>query len=106
MISLANLVHSIRWHPLEQVSHHPPALSTYAEGAGWTLYQEFTMSSKFRGQYLSITPSGTCISRQRSPHEQHKDDCFLSLTNFRLLPFDIQKYGKSFHMEKGHDSSQ
>jgi hypothetical protein len=43
---------------LEQVSHHPPALSTYAEGQGWTLYQEFTMTSKFRGQYLSITPLG------------------------------------------------
>ncbi|CAF0929436.1 unnamed protein product [Rotaria sordida] len=42
----------------EQVSHHPPALSTYAEGQGWTLYQEFTMTSKFRGQYLSITPLG------------------------------------------------
>ncbi|CAF1157947.1 unnamed protein product [Adineta steineri] len=42
----------------EQVSHHPPALSTYAEGPGWTLYQEFTMTSKFRGQYLSITPLG------------------------------------------------
>jgi hypothetical protein len=43
---------------LEQVSHHPPALSTHAEGQGWTLYQEFTMTSKFRGQYLSITPLG------------------------------------------------
>lgn len=42
----------------EQVSHHPPALSTHAEGQGWTLYQEFTMTSKFRGQYLSITPLG------------------------------------------------
>lgn len=42
----------------EQVSHHPPALATHAEGQGWTLYQEFTMTSKFRGQYLSITPLG------------------------------------------------
>ncbi|CAF5122468.1 unnamed protein product, partial [Rotaria socialis] len=31
----------------EQVSHHPPALSTHVEGQGWTLYQEFTMTSKF-----------------------------------------------------------
>lgn len=43
---------------LEQVSHHPPAVATHAEGQGWTLYQEFTMGSKFRGQYLSITPLG------------------------------------------------
>ena len=42
----------------EQVSHHPPALATHAEGNGWILYQEFTMGSKFRGQYLSVTPLG------------------------------------------------
>ncbi|CAM4906823.1 unnamed protein product [Rotaria socialis] len=42
----------------EQVSHHPPAVATHSEGQGWTLYQEFTMGSKFRGQYLSITPLG------------------------------------------------
>ncbi|UJR15925.1 hypothetical protein I4U23_002845 [Adineta vaga] len=47
------------WRALaEQVSHHPPALATHAEGQGWTLYQEFTMGSKFRGQYLSVTPLG------------------------------------------------
>lgn len=44
---------------LEQVSHHPPALATHTEGHGWILYQEFTMASKFRGQYLSVTPLGT-----------------------------------------------
>ncbi len=44
---------------LEQVSHHPPAFATHTEGHSWTLYQEFTMSSKFRGQYLSVTPLGT-----------------------------------------------
>jgi hypothetical protein len=44
---------------LEQVSHHPPAFTTHTEGQGWTLYQEFTMASKFRGQYLSVTPLGT-----------------------------------------------
>ncbi|CAF3409784.1 unnamed protein product [Rotaria sp. Silwood1] len=42
----------------EQVGHHPPAVATHSEGQGWTLYQEFTMGSKFRGQYLSITPLG------------------------------------------------
>ncbi|CAF0862198.1 unnamed protein product [Adineta steineri] len=47
------------WRSLaEQVSHHPPALATYAEGQGWVLYQEFTMTSKFRGQFLSVTPLG------------------------------------------------
>lgn len=44
----------------EQVSHHPPALANYTEGRDWRLWQEFTMTSKFRGQYLSITPLGHC----------------------------------------------
>ncbi|KAI0985698.1 hypothetical protein GJ496_010827 [Pomphorhynchus laevis] len=42
----------------EQVSHHPPSLANYAKGKTWNLWQEFTMTSKFRGQYLSITPLG------------------------------------------------
>jgi len=46
---------------LEQVSHHPPAFAQHTEGQGWTFYQEFTMSSKFRGQYLSVTPLGNQI---------------------------------------------
>lgn len=44
----------------EQVSHHPPAFAQHTEGQGWIFYQEFTMSSKFRGQYLSVTPLGYC----------------------------------------------
>ena len=44
----------------EQVSHHPPGLSVHCESIKeWTLYQEFLMSSKFRGQYLQIVPLGT-----------------------------------------------
>uniref|UniRef100_A0A5S6QMY4 Oxysterol-binding protein n=1 Tax=Trichuris muris TaxID=70415 RepID=A0A5S6QMY4_TRIMR len=42
----------------EQVSHHPPAAALYAESERWKLFQEFTMSSKFRGKYLSIIPMG------------------------------------------------
>jgi hypothetical protein len=42
----------------EQVSHHPPAAAQYATGKGWKLWQEFTMSSKFRGKYLQIVPLG------------------------------------------------
>ena len=44
----------------EQVSHHPPGVATHVESLkDWTFYQEFTMSSKFRGQYLQIIPLGT-----------------------------------------------
>ncbi|UYV77650.1 OSBP [Cordylochernes scorpioides] len=35
----------------EQVSHHPPMLAQHCEGTGgWTVWQEFSMSSKFRGK--------------------------------------------------------
>jgi hypothetical protein len=44
----------------EQVSHHPPGVAVHVESLKeWTFYQEFTMSSKFRGQYLQIVPLGT-----------------------------------------------
>ncbi|KAG1705475.1 Oxysterol-binding protein 1 [Nymphon striatum] len=47
------------WRALsEQVSHHPPMLAQYCESGEWKLWQEFTMSSKFRGKYLQIIPLG------------------------------------------------
>ncbi|KAF3852453.1 hypothetical protein F7725_005808 [Dissostichus mawsoni] len=43
----------------EQVSHHPPAAAHHAlSEKGWTLRQEITLASKFRGKYLSIMPLG------------------------------------------------
>ena len=49
------------WRSLaEQVSHHPPGFAIHVESLKeWEFYQEFTMSSKFRGQYLQIVPLGT-----------------------------------------------
>lgn len=49
------------WRSLsEQVSHHPPGFATHVESLkDWTFSQEFTMSSKFRGQYLQVIPLGT-----------------------------------------------
>lgn len=43
----------------EQVSHHPPMAAIHCEGSDWTCWQEFTMTSKFRGKYLQITPLGS-----------------------------------------------
>ncbi|TNM93857.1 hypothetical protein fugu_002033 [Takifugu bimaculatus] len=44
----------------EQVSHHPPAAAHHViSERGWTLRQEITVASKFRGKYLSIMPLGT-----------------------------------------------
>ncbi|KAI6203217.1 hypothetical protein M3Y94_00531100 [Aphelenchoides besseyi] len=47
------------WRSLaEQVSHHPPCTAHHANGKKWTMFQDFTMASRFRGKYLSVTPSG------------------------------------------------
>lgn len=44
---------------LFQVSHHPPAAAHHViSDRGWTLRQEITVASKFRGKYLSIMPLG------------------------------------------------
>uniref|UniRef100_G1P881 Oxysterol-binding protein n=1 Tax=Myotis lucifugus TaxID=59463 RepID=G1P881_MYOLU len=43
----------------EQVSHHPPSAAHHVFSRnGWSLWQEITISSKFRGKYLSIMPLG------------------------------------------------
>ncbi|GAB6026499.1 hypothetical protein CHUAL_012924 [Chamberlinius hualienensis] len=42
----------------EQVCHHPPVAAIHCEGRGWVQWQEFSMSSKFRGKYLQIIPLG------------------------------------------------
>ena len=38
----------------EQVSHHPPMAAQYCEGRGWRCWQEFQMTSKFRGKYIQV----------------------------------------------------
>ncbi|VDN52401.1 unnamed protein product [Dracunculus medinensis] len=42
----------------EQVCHHPPVTAHHADGRKWSLHQDFTMTSRFRGKYLSIIPIG------------------------------------------------
>ncbi|XP_051763990.1 oxysterol-binding protein 2-like isoform X3 [Ctenopharyngodon idella] len=43
----------------EQISHHPPAAAHHVVSQrGWTLWQEITIDSKFRGKYISIMPLG------------------------------------------------
>lgn len=46
---------------VEQVSHHPPSAAFHAisvNNGGWELFGEMTVTSKFRGKYLSVTPLG------------------------------------------------
>ncbi|KAG9335971.1 hypothetical protein JZ751_003370 [Albula glossodonta] len=55
----------------EQVSHHPPAAAHHViSERGWTLRQEITVASKFRGKYLSIMPLGSihCIFEKSNNH--------------------------------------
>ncbi|XP_063042380.1 oxysterol-binding protein 2-like [Engraulis encrasicolus] len=48
----------------EQVSHHPPAAAHHVMSQrGWTLWQDITIDSKFRGKYISVMPRG-CIHLQ------------------------------------------
>ncbi|KAH8407179.1 hypothetical protein KR222_009978 [Zaprionus bogoriensis] len=42
----------------EQVSHHPPIAALHCEGKDWVSWQEFSMTSKFRGKYVQINPLG------------------------------------------------
>ncbi|XP_074547018.1 oxysterol-binding protein 1-like isoform X3 [Halichoeres trimaculatus] len=59
----------------EQVSHHPPAAAHHAfSEKGWSLRQEITLASKFRGKYLSIMPLGSiqCIFEKSNNHYSWK----------------------------------
>ncbi|XP_062333286.1 oxysterol-binding protein 1 isoform X3 [Osmerus eperlanus] len=59
----------------EQVSHHPPAAAHHAiSEKGWTLRQEISLASKFRGKYLSIMPLGSiqCIFEKSNNHYSWK----------------------------------
>ncbi|KAK2184490.1 hypothetical protein NP493_265g03057 [Ridgeia piscesae] len=42
----------------EQVQFTTPLVAMHTEAKDWTSWQEFTMSSKFRGKYLQIIPLG------------------------------------------------
>ncbi|XP_056639637.1 oxysterol-binding protein 1 isoform X2 [Diorhabda carinulata] len=53
----------------EQVSHHPPMVAQYCEGKNWVCFQEFTMTSKFRGKYLQIIPLGTAQLEFKDKHK-------------------------------------
>jgi len=66
----ADRMHDRGWRCItEQVSHHPPAVAQHCESAEWVLWQEFTMSCKFRGKYISVIPQGIAHLRfKRSGH--------------------------------------
>lgn len=50
----------------EQVSHHPPMAALHCDGRGWAGWQEFTMTTKFRGKYLQVVPLGNAYVEFRN----------------------------------------
>ncbi|XP_017965898.1 oxysterol-binding protein 1-like [Drosophila navojoa] len=42
----------------EQVSHHPPITALHCESKEWVSWQQFSLTSKFRGKYLQVNPVG------------------------------------------------
>lgn len=42
----------------EQVSHHPPITAQHCEGRGWTCWQDFSLTTKFRGRSVAAFPHG------------------------------------------------
>ncbi|KNC82935.1 hypothetical protein SARC_04782 [Sphaeroforma arctica JP610] len=55
----------------EQVSHHPPIAAMHTESNEWEMCQQFSMSSKFRGKYLSIIPTGVSWIRFKKTNEKY-----------------------------------
>ncbi|XP_035691252.1 oxysterol-binding protein 1-like [Branchiostoma floridae] len=60
-----DLTEEFGWRAItEQVSHHPPAAAAFVDSKhGWESWQEFTMTSKFRGKYLNIIPQVSCSAQ-------------------------------------------
>lgn len=65
----------------EQVSHHPPMVAQYCEGNGWRCWQEFTMTSKFRGKYLQVC--SVVVERRTINVVDKKGDKKISETVFK-----------------------
>ncbi|ODM99896.1 Oxysterol-binding protein 2 [Orchesella cincta] len=56
----------------EQVCHHPPVAALHCESAyGWVQWQQFTMTSKFRGNYLEIFPLGVAHLRFKTSENHY-----------------------------------
>lgn len=83
-----------------QVSHHPPAAAQYTEGRGWTLWQEFTMSSKFRGKYLSIIPLG--ISHLEFKKYNFNEKKLFDFRSEKII-FENFKFGECLQLAKSDD---
>lgn len=58
-----------------QVSHHPPASSMYVESPEWQFWEDYSMSTKFRGKYIRVLPHGAAhfkVRRSGNHYTWHK----------------------------------
>lgn len=67
----------------EQVSHHPPMAAMHCEGRGWMCWQEFTMTSKFRGKYLQVIPLGSANVEFTASNNKYIWRKVTSILNFK-----------------------
>lgn len=80
--------------------HHPPVTAHHADGRKWSLHQDFTMTSRFRGKYLSIIPIGYTYIKVISIFyiTSYKFSCYkiflllFSFSSFFLLFILIHKF--------------
>ena len=84
---------------LSQVSHHPPMFAMHVEHKDWTLWEEYTVASKFRGKYVACYPIGiTHLIFHRNGQSRLVNDAasikhalhiraVLTLVGLSLLPF-------------------
>eukprot|EP00128_Syssomonas_multiformis_P012565 Colp12_sorted_trinity150504_noHs@28951 len=55
----------------EQVSHHPPVTAMHCESEKWIFWQDYKLDSKFRGQYLKVTPQGVLHLKLKTTGEHY-----------------------------------
>ncbi|XP_062122481.1 LOW QUALITY PROTEIN: oxysterol-binding protein 1-like [Drosophila sulfurigaster albostrigata] len=84
------------WRSLaEQVSHHPPIAAIHCEGRTWQCWQEFSMTSKFRGKYVQINPlGGAYVLFQKSGHRYSWRKVTTTVNNIIVGKLWVDQHGE------------
>jgi len=72
-------------------------VAQFCEGRGWRCWQEFTMSSKFRGKYLQVIPLGIAHlefngSGKTLPFLLYKENHLVKHISFNFLIYFLSLY--------------
>ncbi|KAH8311753.1 hypothetical protein KR044_007897, partial [Drosophila immigrans] len=84
------------WRSLaEQVSHHPPVAAVHCEGRNWQCWQEFSMTSKFRGKYVTINPlGGAYVLFRKSGHRYSWRKVTTTVNNIIVGKLWVDQHGE------------